>query len=345
MKNLLLLCICLFVVVPNVMANFKVAIIFDNSGKNDKSFNQSAWEGALKAEKELGIMLKAVEPSGSHGVENSMRVFAAKEYNLIFGIGVFHLPAIKKMAIEYPNIKFAIVDGEVDLPNVSSIKFKEHEGSYLVGMIAAMRSRVVNGERAVGFIGGMDIPLIHKFQMGFAQGAKRIYPEIKLYTDYIGNTYTAWNDPVKARKIANAQIKKGASVIYAAAGKSGTGLFEAIKEINGEGPCHPKFKNRKRVDQCIYAIGVDSNQNYVVPGQVITSMLKRVGVSVFNTIKSAHNGTLKSGLHIFGLHNNGVGYAYDKYNKKLITPKMRKVVDKFKEKIIKGDIKVLTDLP
>lgn len=346
----MLLIVSLFFVVSSAVASVKIAIVFDAGGKNDRSFNQSAWEGAVKARDELGITLKDVEPGDTSAVEEAMRAFASEGYDLIFGIGFSNATSVEKVATEYPKVNFAIVDAVVNKPNVSSLLFKEHEGSYLVGMIAAMRSRVINGKRAVGFIGGMDIPLIHKFESGFIQGAKIIFPDIKFYANYVGNTHTAWNDPAKAKEIAKSQIGKGASVIYAAAGNSGNGLFDALKELNGKGPCYPKFKRDKRdkrdkgvsyrVDKCVYGVGVDSNQNYVLPGQIVTSMMKRVDVSVFDTIKAAVEGTLKGGLYVFGLDNNGVGYAYDKYNKKLVTPKMRKVLNMFKEKIIKGEIKV-----
>jgi basic membrane protein A len=281
-----------------------------------------------------------VEPGDSSAVEEAMRAFASEGYDLIFGIGFANATAVKNVATEYPKVKFAIVDAVVDLPNASSLLFKEHEASYLVGMIAGMRSRVVNGKRVVGFIGGMEIPLIHKFEVGYREGAKRIYPAIEVVVNYVGNTPTAWNDPAKAKEIAKAQIGKGSSVIYAAAGGSGNGLFDALKEQNGRGPCFPKTKNRQRIDKCVYGIGVDSNQNYIVPGQIVTSMLKRVDVAVFDAIKKVKSGDLSGGIHVYGLENNGVGYSIDKYNRKLVTPKMEKVVNLFRKKIIAGEIKV-----
>lgn len=275
MKRFLAILSLLILVSVPALAQKKVGIVFDAGGKNDRSFNQSAFEGAIKARDELGIYLKDVEPGDSSAVEEAMRAFASEGYDLIFGIGFANATAVKNVATEYPKVKFAIVDAVVDLPNASSLLFKEHEASYLVGMIAGMRSRVVNGKRVVGFIGGMEIPLIHKFEVGYREGAKRIYPAIEVVVNYVGNTPTAWNDPAKAKEIAKAQIGKGSSVIYAAAGGSGNGLFDALKEQNGRGPCFPKTKNRQRIDKCVYGIGVDSNQNYIVPGQIVTSMLKR----------------------------------------------------------------------
>lgn len=340
MKKLIAVIVLSLVLSVQAWAEIRVGMVFDAGGKNDRSFNQSAWEGAQRAQDELGIYLKDVEPGDSSAVEEAMRAFASEGYDLIFGIGFANATAIKNVATEFPNVRFAIVDAVVDLPNVNSLVFREHEGSYLVGMIAGMRSRVVNGKRVVGFIGGMEIPLIHKFEVGYKAGAKRIYPAIEVIVNYVGNTPTAWNDPAKAKEIAKAQIGKGASVIYAAAGGSGNGLFDALKEVNGRGPCYPKIRNGKRIDDCIYGIGVDSNQNYIVPGQIVTSMLKRVDNAVFDAIRRVQAGEKISGINDYGLDNNGVGYAIDKYNRGLITDKMEKVVNLFKKKIIAGEITV-----
>jgi len=340
MKKLLGVLLVVFFMSVQAWAEVKVGIVFDAGGKNDRSFNQSAWKGAQKARDELGIHLKDVEPGDSSAVEEAMRAFASEGYDLVFGIGFMNSTAIKNVATEYPDIKFAIVDAVVDLPNVSSLVFKEQEGSYLVGMIAAMRSRVIDGKRTLGFIGGMEIPLIQKFEVGYIAGAKKIYPAIKVIVNYVGNTPTAWNDPAKGKEIAKSQIGKGASVIYAAAGGSGSGLFDALKEENGRGPCFPKVRKGQRVDNCIYAIGVDSNQNYIVPGQILTSMLKRVDVAVFDAIEKVVNDELTGGFNVYGLDNGGVGYSIDKFNRRLITSKMEKVANLFKKKIINGEIQV-----
>jgi basic membrane protein A and related proteins len=340
MKKLITVLVLSLLLSLPAWAQIRVGVVFDAGGKNDRSFNQSAWEGAVKARNELGIHLKDVEPGDSSAVEEAMRAFAAEGYDLIFGIGFANATAIENVAKQYPAIQFAIVDAVVDRPNVASLLFREHEGSYLVGMIAGMRSRVVDGKRVVGFIGGMDIPLIHKFEVGYREGARLIYPAIDVVVNYVGNTPTAWNDPAKAKEIAKAQIGKGASVIYAAAGASGNGLFDALKETNGRGPCLPRIKNNDRIDSCVYGIGVDSNQNYIVPGQIVTSMLKRVDVSVFDAIQKVKAGELKGGIYVYGLENNGVGYALDEHNRALMTRKMEQVVNQFRQKIIAGEIKV-----
>ncbi len=318
----------------------KVALVFDAGGKFDKSFNQSAWEGAVRAKETIGIELKDVEPGDTSAIEEAFRAFASQNYDLLVGIGFANAPSVEKVAKEFPNINFAIVDSVVDLPNVASLVFKEHEGSFLVGMIAAMRSREIDGKRTVGFIGGMEIPLIKKFEAGYRQGAQLVWPQIQVVINYVGNTPTAWNDPAKGKEIANAQISKGASVIYAAAGASGNGMFDAIKETNPKGPCNPKSENKKRVDSCVYAIGVDANQNHIIPGQVLTSMLKRVDVAVYETIRALDSGNFKGGVSVFDLKNNGVGYAKDQYNKRLVTKAIEAVVNKYRQKIIDGEIQV-----
>jgi basic membrane protein A len=323
-----------------IWAETKVALIFDAGGKFDKSFNQSAWEGAVKARDELGITLKDVEPGDTSAIEEAFRAFAGQGYDILFGIGFANAPSVEKVALEFPNVNFAIVDSVVDLPNVASLVFKEHEGSFLVGMIAAMRSREIDGQRKVGFIGGMDIPLIHKFEDGYRQGAQLVQPGIEVIANYVGNTPTAWNDPAKAKEIATSQISKGASVIYSAAGASGNGLFDAIKETNPKGPCLPKTENMNRMDSCVYAIGVDANQNYIIPGQVLTSMLKRVDVAVFETIRRVDDGSFQGGINVFDLTNNGVGYALDEHNRPLVSKKMQEVVDQYRMKIINGEIMV-----
>lgn len=340
MKKLVVLFAAMMMVAAYALAEIRVGVVFDAGGKNDRSFNQSAWEGATKAKSELGIMLKDVEPGDTSAVEEAMRAFASEGYDLILGIGFANATAVENVAKEFPKISFAIVDAVVALPNVASLLFKEHEGSYLVGMIAGMRARSLNGKQTIGFIGGMDIPLIHKFEVGYREGARKIVPDIEVIVNYVGNTPTAWNDPAKAKEIAKAQMGKGATVIYAAAGASGNGLFDALKETNGRGPCLPQFKGSDRTDNCVYGIGVDSNQNYIVPGQIVTSMLKRVDVSVFDAIKKVKEGKLTGGIYVYGLENDGVGYAYDQYNEKLVNDKMRSVVDSFRQKIIDGEIKV-----
>ncbi|WP_374077337.1 BMP family protein [Bdellovibrio bacteriovorus] len=206
------------------------------------------------------------------------------------------------MAAQFPNVKFAIVDGEIDAKNVRSLLFEEHEGSFLVGALAAMTSKT----NSVGFVGGMDIPLIRRFAMGYVAGAKYVNPKITVTENYIGVTGEAWNNPAKAKELALAQYAKGADVVFGAAGASNTGIFDAAE------------------DKKKFAIGCDSNQNWIKPGVILTSMLKAVDVAVYDTIKETQEGKFTGGVSRFGLKNNGVNYTLDQHNEKLVTPDMRK---------------------
>lgn len=317
-KRILSALLIMFFNTQSYAENLKVALVLDKGGKDDKSFNSAAYAGASKAEKELKIQLKYVEATDTNAIENLQRSFARKNFDLIIGIGFAQKEAIKKVAAQFPNIKFAIVDGEVNAPNVRSLLFEEHEGSFLVGALAAMKSK----SNAVAFIGGMDIPLIRRFAMGYAAGAKHINPKIKVYENYVGVTGEAWNNPAKAKELALAQYSKGADVVFVAAGASNTGVFDAAEE-------------KKK-----YAIGVDSNQNWIKPGVILTSMLKAVDVAVYDTIKDLQAGKFTAGVTHFGLKNNGVNYTLDQHNEKLITPEMKKKVEDIKQQIITGKIQV-----
>jgi basic membrane protein A len=212
------------------------------------------------------------------------------------------------------------------LPNVASLIFKEHEGSFLVGMIGASASK----SGILGFVGGMDIPLIHKFEVGFEEGAKAVNPKIRVIDNYVGVTDAAWNDPVKGKELARSQIEKGADVIFAAAGNSGLGAFDAVEAYGKDG--------QGRAQRLV--IGVDSNQNWVKPGFVLTSMVKRVDNAVYQIVRDRVENRPIGGIHFYGLDNDGVGYAVDQYNKELISPAMLQAVEAAKQKIISGQIKV-----
>src|SRR5512140_457152 len=203
-----------------------VGIVFDIGGKDDRSFNAAAWEGVKRAAKDLPIVLRDVEPGDPTSIEPAMRAFAERNYDLIIGVGFAQAPIMETVAKDYPNINFAIIDGVIDRPNVASLVFKEHEGSYLVGIIAARKSKT----GVLGFIGGMDIPLIHKFETGFEEGARAANPNIRVIQNYVGVTDTAWNNPGKGKELAIAQISKGADVIFTAAGNSGLGAFDAAEQ-------------------------------------------------------------------------------------------------------------------
>ncbi len=297
---------------------FKVGLVLDKGGKDDKSFNSAAYEGATKAQKDLGIELKYVEATDTNSIENLHRSFAKKDFDLIIGIGFAQAEAVKKISSQFPDKKFAIVDGDVKNPNVKSLLFEEHEASYIVGAIAAMKSK--SGK--VGFIGGMDIPLIRRFEMGYKAGAEKANGKAALVSNFIGVTSEAWNNPAKAKELALAQFNSGVDVIFVAAGASGSGVFDAAEEKKA------------------LAIGVDSNQNWMKPGFILTSMLKRVDVAVYDTIKEAKEGKFQAGAVQFGLKNNGVGYALDQYNDKLLPADIRKKADDLKAQIIAGKIAV-----
>jgi basic membrane protein A len=302
----------------STQANIKVGLVLDKGGKDDKSFNTSAYEGAMKAQKELGIELKYVEATDNNSLEVLHRNFAQKKYDLIIGIGFAQTDAIKKVAALFPQTQFAIVDGEINAKNVRALLFEEHEGSFLVGAAAAMKSKT----GVVGFIGGMDIPLIRRFQKGFEAGAKYVNAKAVVITNYIGVTGEAWNNPAKAKEIAFAQVGQKADVIFHAAGASGAGLFDAAAEKK------------------IFAIGVDSNQNWIKPGTVLTSMLKRVDVAVFETIKSANDKKFQGGIVRFGLKDSGIDWAIDKNNESLWSAVEKTKMADIKKQIISKKITV-----
>jgi basic membrane protein A len=303
-----------------------VGIVFDIGGKDDRSFNAAAWEGVKRARQEFPIVLRDVEPGDPTSIEPAMRAFAERGYDLIIGVGFSQTPIMEDVAKDYPNINFAIIDGVSKLPNVASLIFKEHQGSYLVGMIAAKTSK----SGTIGFIGGMDIPLIHKFETGYEEGARSVNPNIRVIPNYVGVSDTAWNDPVKGKELARTQMEKGADVIFTAAGNSGLGAFDAAEQA-GKGP-----DGRARR----YVIGVDANQNWVKPGFVLTSMVKRVDNAVYQIVKDKVENKFQGGIHVYGLENDGVGYALDQYNKDLLAPDVIQEVEAAKQKIIGGQIQV-----
>src|SRR6185295_18264451 len=308
----------------------RVGIVFDIGGKDDKSFNAAAWEGVKRAKEELGIFLRDVEPGDPTSIEPSMRAFAERGYDLIVGVGFAQAPIMNDVARDYPNLRFAIIDGVIDLPNVASLIFKEHEGSFLVGMIAARTSKTGK----IGFVGGMDIPLIHKFEKGYEEGARYANPKIQVFENYVGVTDAAWNNPGKGKELSKAQIERGADVVFQAAGNSGLGVFDAAEEVT-------KYRRQNGIDPPnVFAIGVDSNQNWVKPGFILTSMIKRVDVAVFNTVKDLLESRFKGGIHEFGMDNDGIGYALDDYNREMIPQSVLDEVDQAKKDIIAGRIKV-----
>jgi basic membrane protein A len=325
------------VVSSPALAKLRVGMVFDIGGKGDQSFNDSAYRGLQWASEKFGIAHVEIEPGADADRETGLRMIASQNFDLVIGVGFLFTDAIKAVAEEFPQTKFAIIDGFIpDKPNVSSLLFMEHQGSFLVGIIAGLKAKE-DGKNRVGFIGGMDIPLIHKFEAGYKAGVVYAYPGCKIFSDYAGTTPSAFVDPVKGKELALAQIDKGAHVIYHASGLTGAGVFEAGKE-------------RKT-----YVIGVDSNQNHL--GHIegtgenygLTSMLKQVDVALFLTIKDLVNGKFKGGVRVFGLGDtitidntvyHGVYYAMDDYNKNLVSQDMLRKVADAEKKILSGAIKV-----
>ena len=296
----------------------KPAIVFDMGGRHDKSFNEGIDNGAKKFTKESGVKYLGLEVTNEAQREQYIHEAAAKGYDPILVSGFAMADALGKVAKEFPNTHFAIIDMFVDLPNVQSIQFKEHEGSFLAGMLAAMKSTT----HKVGFVGGMDIPLIRRFECGYAQGAKYADPNVTVLMNMTGTTPAAWNDPVKGGELAKSQIEQGADVVYAAAGGTGVGVYQAAADAGK------------------LAIGVDSNQNYLQPGHMLTSMVKRVDVATEDTFKAAKTGSWKAGGETLGLAEDGVGVAFDKFNESLVTKDMKDKVAQARKDIISGKIKV-----
>jgi basic membrane protein A len=300
----------------SAMVSADPAIIFDLGGKFDKSFNEAAFNGATKWAQETGGTFKELEMQSEAQREQALRQLADAGANPIVMTGFAFGDVLNTVAADYPDTKFAIIDMVVEQPNVKSVIFTEHEGSYLVGMLAALASKT----GTVGFIGGMDIPLIRKFGCGYAEGVKAVNPDAKIVLNMTGTTPAAWNDPVKGAELTKAQKSQGADVIFAAAGGTGIGVLQAA------------------ADEGILSIGVDSNQNHLHPGKVLTSMLKRVDVAVYNAFKEGE--AIEPGITTLDLKAEGVGYALDDNNAALITPEMKATVDAAAGKITAGELKV-----
>ena len=297
---------------------FKPAVLFDMGGKFDKSFNEGIWNGLEKFRKETGIKYREFEVRQEAQREQFLRKLASRGSDPVIAVGFGQAAALTKVAKEFPNTRFSIIDMVVDLPNVQSIIFKEHEGSFLVGVLAAMKSKTGK----VGFVGGMDIPLIHKFACGYVQGVKHINSGTTVFQKMTGTTPAAWSDPARGAQLAKTMYDSGADIVYAAAGSTGLGVLQAAAD------------NKK------LSIGVDSNQNHIQPGSVLTSMLKRVDVAAYEVFKTGYDGTWKPGFKILGLAEEGVGWALDEHNENLVTGQMKLKVEQVRKDIISGKIKI-----
>ena len=292
------------------------ALIYDLGGKFDKSFNEAAYNGAKRWVEETGGSYKELEMQSEAQREQALRRLAESGANPIVMTGFAFGDVLNSVAPDYPDTKFAIIDMVVDQPNVRSVVFTEEQGSYLVGIMAATASK----SGTVGFIGGMDIPLIRKFACGYVQGVKAANPDATVIQNMTGTTPAAWNDPVKGVELTKAQISQGADVVYAAAGGTGIGVLQAA------------------ADEGILSIGVDSNQNHLHPGKVLTSMVKRVDNSVYEAFVAGAD--LETGVVVMDLAKEGVGYALDENNAELVTDEMKAAVDDASAKIQAGEITV-----
>ena len=297
----------------SLSAHAEPAVVYDMGGKFDKSFNEAAYRGVERWKKETGKPYLEFEIANETQREQALRRMAERGASPIIGIGFAQASAMEKIAKEFPKLQFALIDMVVQQPNVQSVVFKEQEGSFLVGVMAATASKTGK----VGFVGGMDIPLIRKFQCGYEQGAKYANPKAEVFANMTGTTGAAWADPARGGELAKAQFGKGADVVFAAAGASGLGVLQKAAEKNKLG------------------IGVDSNQNHLYPGKVLTSMMKRVDVAVFQAATG-----FKPGVTVLGLKEGGIDYAMDEYNAKLISADVKKKVDAAKADIVAGKIKV-----
>ncbi len=303
---------------PALAEDGQPAIIFDMGGKFDKSFNEAAYNGAERFKDEAGIEYLEFEITNESQRDQALRRMARRGAKVVVAVGFSFATPLDEISAEFPDTKFVIIDAVVDQPNVQSVVFKEHEGSFLVGMAAALASETGK----VGFVGGMDIPLIRNFAHGYEQGVKHVNPDADVFINMTGTTPAALNDPAKAVELAQCQLDRGADVVYAAAGGTGLGVLQAA------------------ADSGKLSIGVDSNQNYVHPGSVLTSMLKRVDVAVYNAFKSGMDDTLEPGEQSLGLAEEGVGYALDEHNRDLISADMEAELEAAKAQIIGGEIEV-----
>ena len=309
----------LLLIATSVSAEIKPAVVYDTAGKFDKSFNEAVFRnGVQKFKADTGIRVTQIEPSNSSQREQSLKKLAKRGNGPIVAVGFSMASAVEAAAKAYPDTQFTIIDMVVGEPNVQNIVFKEHEGSFLVGVLAAMKSET----GVVGFIGGMDIPLIRRFACGYVQGAEYQNNNIEVLQNMTGSTGAAWNNPTKGGELTRSQIESGADVVYAAAGGTGIGVYQTAADMGK------------------YAIGVDSNQNYMQPGTMLTSMVKRVGDAAYNSWNAALNGNWKPGFQALGLAEGGVDWALDEHNRDLVTADMEERVNDLKAKIIAGDIVV-----
>lgn len=304
-------------------ATFRVGLVMDVGGRGDKSFNDAAFDGLQRARRELGVHTELIEPSGAEDREAALRLFAARGFDLVFGVGFIFSTDINVAARDFPHIRFACVDYSaprdgVIPPNVLGLGFREEEGSFLVGAVAALLSKTGH----VGFVGGMDIALIHRFEAGYQAGVRHVCPDCRVHVVYAGTTPEAFRDPAKGKAVANNQIAAGADVIYHASGNTGHGVFEAARDMGA------------------YAIGVDADQHDEMPGTVVTSMVKRVDIAVFDTIRDLTEGRFETGVVSFGVAESGVDYVHEGPHAAGLPESIKQRVNALRDEIAAGRIQV-----
>lgn len=302
--------------------HLKIGLIYDTGGRGDLSFCDASYAGATKAAEQWEFDLKEITPGQSTDIERVLRQLARLEYDLIIGVGFLFQDPMNRVAPDFPEVNFAIVDEEGKAPNIASLLFKAHEGTYLVGAIAAMKTKT----NRIGFVGGMNVPLLHRFEAGYRAGAHAIHPDIEVIVDYAGVTPQAFSDPARGKELAIAQYNKGVDVILAAAGATSLGILEAAKEKD-------KF-----------LIWVDANGNHLAPGLVLTSMIKGVELSIYQTIQSVVEGNFSGGTQIYGLKEGGIEYIVDEDNRSLLSDDLLNRIENLKTKIIAGEIVVPSEL-
>ncbi|MGG5821122.1 BMP family lipoprotein [Falsiroseomonas sp. HW251] len=319
MRRLVLTALCaLMLAWPAAAQQIRPAIVFDMGGRFDRSFNEAVHRGGQEFQRTTGIQVAEFEVTQEPQREQALRNFARRGQDPIVAVGFAQRGAVQAVAAEFPQTRFILIDSVVNLPNVQSVTFREEQGSYLAGLMAAMASR----SGRIGFVGGMDIPLIRKFACGYVQGARAANPQIQVLQNMTGSTPAAWRDPVRGAELARSQIERGADVIFHAAGGTGVGVLQAAADAGRLG------------------IGVDSNQNHLHPGRVLTSMLKRVDVATRLGFEQAQAGTWRAGPRVLGLAEDGVGVAIDDDNAALVTPEMRARLDQARAEVVAGRITV-----
>ena len=311
---------------PTPTGTLKVGLVFDVGGRGDRSFNDAAYAGLERAQRELGVPFSTLDTGEGADRKAQMLQLAEGGSHLVFGVGFLFSDDIYGLAQEFPNVRFACVDytvkeGQTLPPNLVALRFKEEEGSFLVGALAALLTKTGK----VGFVGGMEIPLIKKFEAGYRAGVRAAGPKVGVIVKYAGTTGAAFKDPTKGKELGLAEYNQGADIIYHASGSTGLGVFEAARE-----------KGR-------LAIGVDSDQYAEAPGFILTSMVKHLEASIFDTIKDSQEGRWQGGVREFGLRENGVGWVYDERNKALIPDGVKAKVDSLRAEIIAGRIVVPTE--